>query len=162
MASFESALNRPLSSVEDPSKSSLLADRVRGALKRALYPEPRRIAPGDVGISPLNRLFSVHQVHNQILASFVNEGFDPDRPHVGVCCEVRDPGAREALERYNMHMSSQSPLMPIVEPGRIQYEGLANTHFNVALRLVQKAAYSPAGDLSKLKEDRPFAGARLD
>ena len=155
MASFEPALTRSLSSAEDPSKSALLADRVRGALKRALYPEPRRIAPGDIGISPLNRLFSVHQVHKQILTSFVQEGFDPDRPHVGICCEVRDPGAREALERYNTHMSSQSPLMPVVEPGRIQYEGLANTHFNVALRLIQKAAYSPAGDLSKLKEDRP-------
>ena len=155
MSSFESALNRPLASVEDPSKSALLADRVRGALTKSLYPEPRRIAPGDIGISPLNRLFSVHQVHNAILSSFVNEGFDPDRPHVGICCEVRDPVAREALERYNVNMSSQSPLMPIVEPGRIQYEGLANTHFNVALRLVQKAAYSPAGDLSKLKEERP-------
>ena len=45
--------------------------------------------------------------------------------------------------------------MPKTEPGVIQYEGLACTHYNVALRLVNNSAYSPNVDLARLKDERP-------
>ena len=41
--------------------------------------------------------------------------------------------------------------MPSVEEGAIMYECLASTHYNVALRLVEKCWFSPAGDLAAAK-----------
>ena len=155
MASPSGVWLRPKSSADDPSKLALLAERVKGAMGKAVYPDAKRIAPHEVGISPLNRLFSVHQVHNTILKSFVKEGHDPGRPQVGICCEVRDPAKRKSLEDYNVSLSQSSPLMPKTEPGVIQYEGLACTHYNVSLRLVANSAYSPVADLAKLKDERP-------
>ena len=155
MASSSSVWTRPKSSSDDPSKLALLAERVKGAMGKSVYPDAKRLSPQEVGISPLNRLFSVHQVHNTILKSFVKEGHDPSRPQVGICCEVRDPAKRKSLEEYNMSLSQSSPLMPKTEPGVIQYEGLACTHYNVALRLVSNSAYSPNADLAKLKDERP-------
>ena len=155
MASPSGPWSRPVSVSEDPSKFGRLAERVRGAMALAVHPAPMRIPPSSVGISPKNRLFSAHQVHNTILVSFNKDGHDPDRPHVGVCCEVRDPGARKALEDYNKSLAQNSTLMPKVEDGVIQYEGLACSHYNTALRLVHEARLSPAGDLAALKHERP-------
>ena len=146
---------RPPSSEDDPHRRDLLAERVRGAMSRALYPRAMRIVPEAVGVSPLNRLFSVHQVHNTILKSFVDDGFDPERPQVGICCEVRDPAKRLALQAHNESLATMSPLMPKVDPCSIEYECLSNTHYNVALRLINKAVLSTAGDLARLKEERP-------
>ena len=142
MASTSSVWTRQKSSSDDPSKLALLAERVKGVMGKSVYPDAKRLSPHEVGISPLNRLFSVHQVHNTILKSFVGEGHDPSRPQVGICCEVRDPEKRKSLEEYNMSLSQSSPLMPKTEPGVIQYEGLACTHYNVALRLVSNSAVS--------------------
>ena len=155
MASASSVWTRPKCSLDDPSKLALLAERVKGAMGKAVYPDAKRIVPQEVGISPLNRLFSVHQVHNTILKSFVKEGHDPSRPQVGICCEVRKPEKRKSQEEYNVSLSQSSPLMPKTEPGVIQYQGLACTHYNVALRLVSNSAYSPNADLNKLKDERP-------
>ena len=103
-------------------------------MSQALYPHAIRIAPGAVGVSPLNRLFSAHQVHNTILRSFLEDGFGEERAQVGICCEIRTPAKRLALQTYNETLSATSPLLPSVDPGAIEYEGLANTHYNVALR----------------------------
>ena len=97
----------------------------------------------------------MHQVHNTILKSFLTDGHDPGRPHIGVACEVRDPTARKSLEDYNKGLANSSPLMPRVEEGSLCYEGLACTHYNVALRLVHEARFSPSGDLAKLKDEDP-------
>ena len=78
--STSSVWTRPKSSSDDPSKLALLAERVKGVMGKAVYPDAKRISPHEVGVSPLNRLFSVHQVHNTILKSFVKEGHDPSRP----------------------------------------------------------------------------------
>ena len=91
MASTSSVWTRPKSSSRDPSKLALLAERVKAVMGKSVYPDAKRISPHEVGVSPLNRLFSVHQAHNTILKSFVKEGHDPGRPQVGICCEVRGP-----------------------------------------------------------------------
>ena len=39
-------------------------------------------------------------------------------------------------------------MMPSVDVGAIQYDGLGNTYYNVALRLVDEFRVSPAGDLA--------------
>ena len=100
----------------------------------------------------MNRLFSIQQVHNTLLKSFVVHGHDEGRPQVGVAIECRDPAKRDALVKYNKSLVSKSPLMPSVVEGEMRYEGLACTHYNVALRLVDQARSSPAGDLAKLKD----------
>ena len=68
-----------------------------------------------------------------MLNSFAKDWHDPDRPHVGVCCEVRDLGARKAPEEYNESLSQMSALMSKVEDGVAQYGGFARSHYNTAL-----------------------------
>jgi len=142
---------RKPSSLDDAGKEKKLADRVKEAMRSRVDPGELRLKPSSVGISPLNRLFSVHQVHNTILKSFWVDGHDPMRPQVGICCEVRDPAARLSLEAHNKAMSDNSPLMPRVEPGALRYEALACTHYNTALLLVAQGRASPSGCLSSLK-----------
>ena len=148
-------LSRKASSADDPSKVAKMGERVAAAMKLRIAPEATRLSPSNVGISPCNRLFSVHQVHNTILKSFGVDGHDPNRPQVGICCEVRDPVASLALEKHNQHLADNSPLMPKVEPGLIRYEALACTHYNVALLLVAQGRQSPSGDLASLKDSSP-------
>ena len=154
------AWKRPASSADDPSKRTFLADRIQGAMGLAVYPQAQQIAPPRVLISPINRLFSVHQVHRTILHSFLKDGFDPERPAPGICVEVRSSEKLKTLIEYNENLAASTPLLPKVDPDHtVMYEALANTHYNVALRLVGKSAASPAGDLAILKEERPSLAA---
>ena len=159
MAQIAAAWKRPSSSADDPSKRTFLADRVQGAMGLALHPAAMQIAPPRLLISTVNRLFSVWQVHKTILHSFIKDGFDPERPALGICVEVRSSEKLKALITYNENLASSTPLLPKVDLDTVMYEGLANTHYNVALRLVGKSAASPAGDLAILKEERPSLAA---
>ena len=132
-----------------------MGERVAAAMRLRVAHGEARLSPSSVGISPWNRLFSVHQVHNTILKSFCVDGHDPNRPQVGICCEVREPGARLALEIHNKNLADSSPLMPRVETGAILYEALACTHYNVALLLVAQGRPSPSGDPLSIKDSSP-------
>ena len=151
----EASWSRKASSADDPSKVLKMGERVAAAMRLRVAPGEARLSPSSVGISPWNGLFSVHQVHNTILKSFCVDGHDPNRPQVGICCEVRDPGARLSLENHNNNLSDSSPLMPRVETGAIRYEALACTHYNVALLLVAQGRPSPSGDLLSIKDSSP-------
>ena len=110
----------------------------------------------------MNRLFSIQQVHQTILKSFIKDGHDPARPRTGVCCEVRDPAKLKDLVQYNKDLADRSPLMPLVEEDLLRYECLASTHYNVALRLCKEGRNSPSGDLAAAKaEDQTLAEAAL-
>ena len=135
----------------DSCKFSLLAERFQQAMATAVHQAPICLSPGEVGISPLNRQFSIQHVHATILASFIRDGHDPDRTQVGICREVRDLQKRVHLENYNKALSANSPLMPSVRDNAISYEGLSTTHYNVALRLVDECRVSSAGDLAAAK-----------
>ena len=144
---------RPARTCEDPTKLGRLAKRVEQAMALAINPEPVRLDPHMVGVSPLNRLFSIQQVHNTILRSIIQDGHDPGRPHVGVACEIRAPEKVASLVQYNEAMAARSPLMPKVDTDLMRYEGLSCTHYNMSLRLGKDGLASPAGDLAKAKED---------
>ena len=151
-------VNRAAGRGEDPLKLRRIAKRVQEAIAAAVHAEPLRIDPRAIGVSPLNRLFSIQQVHNTLLASIVKDGHDPTRPQVGICVEIRDPAALKSLVNFNASMARTSPLMSKVHPELLRYECLSSTHYNVALRLGREANYSPAGDLAKAKEeDTSFA-----
>ena len=70
---------------EDPQKILQLGKRYELAMSMALFNHATTLPPHVVGISPLNRLFSVQQVHKTIIRSFVNDGHIDDKPHIGVC-----------------------------------------------------------------------------
>ena len=137
--------------IGDSCKFSLLAERFQQAMATAVHQEPIRLRPGEVGISPLNRQFSIQHVHSTILSSFIRDGHDPNRTQVGICREVRDPQKRLHLENHNKALAANSPLMPSVRDNAISYEGLSTTHYNVALRLVDECRVSSAGDLAAAK-----------
>ena len=122
----------------DNGKFSLLAERVQQAMDTAIHQDPVHLKPGEVGISPLNRQFSIKHVHSTILSSFIRDGHDPNRTQVGICREVRDPQKRLHLENHNKALAASSPLMPNVEERAIQYECLGSSHYNAALHLSQK------------------------
>ena len=104
--SIASAWERPQGTADDPSKYKLLSQKMAAVMKKAMYPTAMRISPHAIGISPLNRLFSVRQVHNTILRSFVQDGFSEDRPQVGICCEVRDSAKRRSLQHFNEELAA--------------------------------------------------------
>ena len=153
------AQSRPARPDEDPSKVSKLGNRFNEAMALALNAgSPMQIAPHLLGISKVNRLFSIMQVHSTILASIVKDGHDPTRPLVGICCETT-PESRKELFDHNVFLASQSPMMPKSDPA-MYYEKLTNTHYNVALKCGRDGIHSPAGDLAATKaNDQSFAEA---
>ena len=104
---------------DDPGEASKLAKRFNEAMALRLTPEPVYIDPRMIGISPLNRLFSVQQVHNVILKSVFKDGHDPDRPLAGICAEARDPAKLKPLVAHNEKLS-KVPLMPPLFPDLIR------------------------------------------
>ena len=143
---------RPARTCDDPTKLDKLAKRYQEACALALKDAPIHIDPRYLGISKLNRLFNISQVHNVILASCVKEGHDPSRPLVGVCMVHKDPKAIQALVELNKQLAESSPLMPPVWEDLMRYEILACNHYNTALRLGRDNCQSPAGDLVALRD----------
>ena len=146
---------RPVAENEDPTKANKLSKRFNDGMATAINPEPQQIDPRALGVSSVNRLFSIQHVHCTILQSMVADGHDESRPSVGICVEVRDKKALEKLIRHNQNLAATSPLMPKVYAELIRYECLASTHYNVSLRLGKDGHSTPAGDLSKLKNAEP-------
>ena len=142
---------RPPRKCDDPGKMGCLAKRYQEALALAINEQPMQIEPRALGISKINRLFNVHQVHGVILRSMLVDGHDPTRPHVGICVELTDPAERKALVEHNKHLSDSSPMLPPVHADLMRYECLDATHYNVALRLGKANAWSPEGDLAAMR-----------
>ena len=63
-----SLLSRHMSACEDIVKFTFLAERVQQAIDTAIHKEPVRLKPSLVGVSPLNRQFSIKHVHVTILS----------------------------------------------------------------------------------------------
>ena len=153
------AQSGPVRPNEDPTKVSKLGKRFNEAMALALNAgSPMQIAPHLLGISKVNRLFSIIQVHSTILASIVKDGHDPTRPPVGICCETT-PESRKELFDHNVFLASQSPMMPKPDVA-MRYEKLSNAYYSVALRCGRGGIRSPAGDLAATKaNDKSFAEA---
>ena len=145
------SLSKPSQEI-DPVKGTKMAKRFNDALALALNPEPVLVDPRCCGVSLVNRLFSVMQIHKVILPSVIKEGHDPHRPVPGILCEVTEPGALKAFVEHNVKLS-KSPLMPPLDPSLLRYEILGGTHYNTSLRLGRACSKSPSGDLSKLIEE---------
>ena len=96
-----------------------MAKRFNEAMALALNPEPVLVDPRMCGVSLVNRLFSVMQIHKVILPSVIKEGHDPHRPVPGILCEVKEPGALKAFVAHNVKLS-RSPLMPPLDPSLLR------------------------------------------
>ena len=152
MISRHKAWKRPARTCEDATKIDRLAKRYEQALALAINDEPLPIDPRQIGISKINRLFNINQVHNVILRSVITDGHDPTRPDIGICVEYTDPQKRKDLVDYNRELTLLSPLMPPLHEDLMRYEALACTHYNTSLRLGRECCHSPAGDLSALRK----------
>ena len=142
-----------------------LAKRVEKILEGALdYGEPRKLPPHYLGVSPLNRQFSVQHVHQGILASFKDYGHSQMRTQIGICVQHKAGSKTLAeLRKHNEQLSDCSPLFPRHAAERMDYECLASTHYNVALRLVSSSAQSPVGDLTQMRlNDESLAQVAAD
>ena len=84
------AFKRTNTDGDDPVKAPKLEKRFNEAMALALYPDPIRVDPRCIAVSPVNRLFSVKQVHKVIFPSIFKDAHDPLRPAPGILCEVKD------------------------------------------------------------------------
>ena len=72
--------NRTDNGNDDPVKAVKMGKRFNEAMTLALNPEPSLVDPRMIGISQVNRLFSVMQCHNVILKGVIKDGHDATRP----------------------------------------------------------------------------------
>ena len=141
----------------DPGKALKLAERVENTLTNfATLPESKNLVPHSVLVSPLNREGAppnVPHVH-KILKGMLNNGFDRQRPPVGICVEYKSAEGKAKLLSHNKRFSDGCLLLPpIVEEGPL-YGSLACSHLNISLRCIASGIQSPAGNLSTLMGEK--------
>ena len=135
-----------------PQKLQKLGKLYKEALAHAIH-ECMTLTPHHVGISKVNRVFSVQQIHTVIIPSVEEHTHVDDRTPICICVWIRDPDKLAELLRHNKRLSRGSRLMPTVHVTVMQYECLACTHYNVVLRIGDEGGYSPAADMAKLKAE---------
>ena len=141
----------------DAGKMVKLAQRVEEVLNNGvIFKEPKQLDPRAVLVSPVNRDGAppnVQYIHNGILKNFVTKGFDRTRPLVGICVEYKSPEGKKKLLEHNKSFTQGCSLLPAIDEQKALYGSLAGSHLNLALRLIQSGASSPAGDLGALVAD---------
>ena len=73
-------------------------------------------------------------------------------PNQVSACNSRALKGKQQLIEHNLRFSSCSEFLTKIHEDKVLYGSLAGSHLNLALRLLQQGASSPAGDLSKLCE----------
>ena len=106
----------------DTFKLKKLAQRVEQTLNdKVLFKEPKQLDPRSVLVAPCNRDGSppnVKHIHFGILKSFLQKGFDPTRPQVGICVQYKtDEGKRRLLE-HNKGFSQGCTLLPPIDEAK--------------------------------------------
>ena len=143
----------------DVSKMDKLAIRVNKALaEHAIFAQPKQLDTDQVLVSPLNRMGAppnVRHIHDVILHSIVQNGWDSQRPCPGICVKVSDPVAVRQLIDYNLNFIKGSgnllpPILEQVQSGPV-YASLAGTHLNLALKILKHNS-SSTQDITKLLE----------
>jgi hypothetical protein len=153
MATLDKFSPPALGANSDAGKSAKLAGRVLAILGTAVNKEPKQLDPRALLVSPHNRDGAppnVQHIHHGILRSIRSNGFDPSRPAVGICVQMKRPEARLKLLEYNRRFSAGNNLLPPIHEDLAQYGTLAASHFNVALRAIRAGTPSPVGDLESL------------
>ena len=97
--------NRTDNGNDDPVKAVKMGKRFNEAMTLALNPEPSLVDPRLIGISPVNRLFSVMQCHNGILKGIIKDGHDPTRRAPGILAEVNEPLEIKALGDHRRNLA---------------------------------------------------------
>ena len=138
----------------DVFKTQKLAQRVEETLKnQRVYQNTIQVDPREIGVAPLNRdgapPNSLH-VHQGILKSIMEKGFDPGRPQPGILVEFRSPENRQKLIEHNRRFTNGNPLLPTIDEDKVIYGSLAGSHLNIAFRLIHQGSSSPVGDLRSL------------
>ena len=70
---------------------------------------------------------------------------------IGICIRFTSPQGLKNLHDHNKRFSKGCQLLPTIKREAI-YGSLANSHYNLALRLLQAGAKSPIGDLNNILE----------
>ena len=127
--------NRKATPSEDPTKLLKLGRMYKEAMTLEIYKEPRPLKPHALGVSILNRQFSVQQCHTVIIPSIEKHSHVDDRTPFGICVWIRDPEKLKRLIDHNVKLSAGSRLMPTVHTDVMTYECLDCSHYNVVLRI---------------------------
>ena len=99
--------------------------------------EPMNIPPHCLAVSPNNRggqPLTLMVVHQNIIRSFLEDGFDSTRPPVGIVIWFSTTEAKAAAVAHNVRLFGGSALFPPVESDEVKGVTLLCSHFNVALR----------------------------
>ena len=66
---------------------------------------------------------------------------------MGICVEFKSEKGKRKLLEHDKRFTQGVSLMPHIEESKAAYGSLAGSQLNLALRLIQAGAASPAGDL---------------
>jgi len=149
---FAARLEAPtLGTNADAAKAMKLAQRVELILGTCVNQEPRHLDPRSLLVSPQNRDGAppnVQHVHQGILRSLAQNGFDRSRPAVGICVQLRSPEAKARALEWNRRFTAGNALLPPINEDLVAYATLAGSHLNLALRLIAAGVPSPACDIT--------------
>jgi len=152
MSGFAQKFQAPsLGANSDAGKAMKLAQRVELILGTCVNGEPRHLDPRSVVVSPQNRDGAppnVQHIHQGILRSLAQNGFDRSRPAMGICVQLRSPEAKLRAIEWNKRITAGNPLLPPIHEDLVGYASLAGSHLNLALRLIKAGVPSPACDIT--------------
>ena len=156
MAALEKFGAPSLSAVSDAGKAFKLAARVEKVMQTCINAEPKQLQPGALLVDLCNRDGAppnIQHVHQQILKSFVTQGFDRTRPAVGICVKYTSVEGKSRLIEHNRRFSLGTSLLPPIDESQAMYGTIAGSHFNLALRILASGMGSPATDVTTLVEE---------
>ena len=151
MAALEKFGAPSLSAVSDAGKAFKLAARVEKVMQTCINAEPKQLQPGALLVDLCNRDGAppnIQHVHQQILKSFVTQGFDRTRPAVGICVKYTSVEGKSRLIEHNRRFSAGTSLLPPIDESQAMHGAIAGSHFNLALRILASGIGSPAADIT--------------
>ena len=126
--------------------------------KHLLYSSPVRIDVNMVSPSPMNRgglPLNIVYVHQDLCANIMKDGYDVDRPHVGIVIRRESEVQLKRLRDHATRMREGSDLHPPCVTNMLTYECLAGNHLTTALQLFKAQKKSSiSGMIFKSDDDK--------
>ena len=94
--------------------------------------EPMRCDPDTMGSCEYNRLPNMHYIHSKLHKQLDADGYDPNRPHVGIATNYKSPEKSAANLKHNKSISNS--MHPPILDARMTRGCLAFQHMSILFR----------------------------
>ena len=111
--------------------------------------KPINCDPDEIGADVCNRGGSptnIMMCHSVLAPSFLKDGFDPEKPSIGVCRSYHnDPEKKEELIQWNRKFSDGDDRYPAIFPAKMDKGSLACTHVATTSRMFKQGMTTQDG-----------------